>query len=113
VVRILFVVAIGVGALALDPRIATVAASSNQPVPVSTDDVPVDTANPFLPDSADLTACVGTLQRPGCGSRERGGWHQYLVAIAMIGGLVIIFGRVGWGVARNRHGGDEDLASPP
>ena len=92
-VRILFVVAMVVGASAFDSHIAPVAAGSNQPVPVSTD-VPVDTANPFLPEDADLTACVGTLQRPGCGSDQRGGWHQNLVAIAMIGGLLIIFGRV-------------------
>lgn len=113
VVRILIVVTIVVGALTIGPPIATVTASSNQPVPVSTDDIPVDTANPFLPENADLTACVGTLQRPGCGSRERGGWHQNFVAIAMIGGLLIIFGRVGWGVARNRRNGDGDMASPP
>lgn len=107
------VAAVVVGALLLSQPIATVTASSNQPVPVSTDDIPVDTANPFLPENADLTACVGTLQRPGCGSRERGGLHQNLVAIAMIGGLLIIFGRVGWGVARNRRSGDGDIASPP
>ncbi len=111
--RILIVVATVVGAMSLGPHVATVAASSTQPVPVSTDDVPVDTANPFLPENVDLTACVGTLQRPGCGSRERGGWHQYLVAIAMIGGLLIIFGRVGWGVARNRRRDADDIASAP
>mgnify|MGYP003436907482 FL=1 len=111
-VRILFVVTIVVGALAFDSHIAPVAASSNQPVPVSTD-IPVDTANPFLPEDADLTACVGTLQRPGCGSEQRGGWHQNLVAIAMIGGLLIIFGRVAWGVARNRRDDADGIASAP
>jgi hypothetical protein len=113
VVRILFVVSTVVGALSRGPHASTVAASSNQPVPVSTDNIPVDTANPFLPENADLTACVGTLQRPGCGSSERGGWHQNLVAIAMIGGLLIIFGRVGWGVARNRRRDAGDIASAP
>jgi hypothetical protein len=112
VVRILFVVTIVVGAPAFDSHIAPVAAGSDQPVPVSTD-IPVDTANPFLPEDADLTACVGTLQRPGCGSEQRGGWHQNLVAIAMIGGLLIIFGRVAWGVARNRRDGADDIASAP
>ena len=95
--------------MSLGPRIAGVAAE-NDPPPVATD-IPVDTANPFLPESADLTSCIGTLQRPGCGSRERGGWHQDLVAVAMIGGLLIIFGRVAWGVARNRRDDDSDLAS--
>jgi len=111
VVRILIAAVVILGALSLGPRIASVAAD-NDPPPVATD-VPVVTANPFLPEEADLTACVGTLQRPGCGSRERGGWHQDLVAIAMIGGLLIIFGRVAWGVARNRQDDDSDIASTP
>ena len=111
-VRILFVVAMVGGVSAFDSHDAPVAAGSNQSVPVSTD-VPVDTANPFLPEDADLTACVGTLQRPGCGSDQRGGWHQNLVAIAMIGGLLIIFGRVAWGVARNRRDDGDDITSAP
>ena len=67
--------------------------------PIDTN-VPVDTANPFLPENRDVTDCVGTVQRPGCGSAARGGWHQNLVAIAMIGGLFIVFGRVAWVVIR-------------
>ncbi len=69
---------------------------------VPTDTVPTDTANPFLPEERDLTDCLGLLQRPGCGSEARGGLGQTLVAIAMVGGLVLIFGRVAWGVRRNR-----------
>ena len=42
------------------------------------------------------------LQRPGCGSEARGGWHQNLVAIVMITGLLIVFGRVAWGVRRSQ-----------
>jgi hypothetical protein len=77
------------------------ASSGDEPEPVTTE-VPVVTANPFLPEEADLTSCIGMLQRPGCGSEERGGWHQYLVAIAMVGGLLIVFGRVAWGVRRSQ-----------
>ena len=69
----------------------------------STDTVPVDTANPFLPEQRDLTECIGLLQRPGCGSEARGGLGQTLVAILMISGLVLIFGRVAWGLRRNRR----------
>jgi len=111
VVRILIAVVVILGGLSLGPNLASVSAE-NDPPPVATD-VPVDTANPFLPEDADLTSCVGTLQRPGCGSRERGGWHQDLVAIAMIGGLLLVFGRVAWGVARNRRDDDSDIASTP
>jgi hypothetical protein len=52
--------------------------------------------NEFLPEDADLTECVGLLQRPGCGSEERGGWRQLVVFALLIGGLAVVFGRVGW-----------------
>ena len=83
------------------------AAMATAPDPV--DDVPVATANPFLPENEDLTTCVGMLERPGCGSEARGGLHQNLVAIAMMSGLVIVFGRVAWGVRRHRHDADVDV----
>jgi hypothetical protein len=66
------------------------------------DDIEIDEANPFLPENRDLTDCVGMLQRPGCGSEARGGWHQNAVAIVMVTGLLIIFGRVAWGVRRSQ-----------
>jgi hypothetical protein len=88
------------GAVGLGP--ATAGASTDpEPMPVATD-VPVVTANPFLPEEADLTSCVGMLQRPGCGSEERGGGHQYAVAAVMFGGLLLVFGRVAWGVRRSQ-----------
>ncbi len=66
------------------------------------DEIVIDEANPFLPENRDLTDCVGMLQRPGCGSQARGGWHQDLVAIAMVGGLLVVFGRVAWAVRRSQ-----------
>jgi hypothetical protein len=78
-------------------------------VPAPPDDVPVVTANPFIPEEQDLTDCIGLLQRPGCGSEARSGMHQYLVAAALAGGLLLIFGRIFWGVHRNRHRSE----SPP
>jgi hypothetical protein len=82
---------------------STVWAAPAATVPAPPDDAPVVTANPFIPENVDLTTCVGTLPRPGCGSEERGGLHQNLVAVAMIAGLLIVFGRVAWGVRRNRQ----------
>lgn len=107
-VRILFALMLVAASVSIGhghPRVfaSSVFASSVHAAPIGTDDIPIDTVNPFLPDEQDLTACVGTLQRPGCGSSARGGWHQDLVAIAMVGGLVVVFGRVFWGVARNRR----------
>ena len=76
--------------------------STVPPTVPPTTDIVIDEANPFLPEDVDLTQCVGTLERPGCGSEARGGWHQNLVAMAMIGGLLIVFGRVAWGVRRSQ-----------
>jgi hypothetical protein len=99
----------------------TAGAAPDEPAPTPTtvpitvpDDVTIDTANPFLPDDVDLSLCVGTLPRPGCGSEERGGWHQNLVAIAMVAGLLVVFGRVAWGVRRSQRRNDveEQTAAP-
>jgi hypothetical protein len=120
-VRILFTIALTLGITALAP--VSAGASPDEPAPTPTtapitvadpvpDDVTIDTANPFLPDEVDLSQCVGTLPRPGCGSEERGGWHQNLVAIAMVAGLLIVFGRVAWGVRRNRRQNDAATKSP-
>jgi hypothetical protein len=122
-VSILFTIALALGATTLTP--ITAAASPDEPAPTPTTvpitvpitvpgDVTIDTANPFLPDDVDLSLCVGTLPRPGCGSEERGGWHQNLVAIAMVVGLLIVFGRVAWGVVRSqrRNTIDEQTAAP-
>jgi hypothetical protein len=84
----------------------TAAASSTPPPPTdvpTTTELVVDEPNPFLPEERDLTVCVGTLERPGCGSEARGGWHQNLVAIAMVGGLLLVFGRIAWGIRRNQR----------
>jgi hypothetical protein len=100
VLRILLTLIVTLAALGFTPGAAS-ASSGDEPAPVATD-VPVVTANPFLPEEADLTSCVGMLQRPGCGSEARGGGHQYAVAAVLVGGLLLIFGRVAWGVRRSQ-----------
>lgn len=101
-VRILFTLALVAGPIA--PQVAS-ASSTDPTVPPTTlpaDEIVVDEANPFLPENRDLTDCVGTLERPGCGSEARGGWHQNAVAIVMIGGLMLVFGRIAWSVRRGQ-----------
>ncbi len=100
IVRILFALTLGAGLLA--PQAALATATPVDPTTPTTTGLVVDEANPFLPEDRDVTDCVGMLQRPGCGSEARGGWHQELVAIAMVGGLLIVFGRVAWGVRRSQ-----------
>ena len=75
-------------------------------------DIVIDEANPFLPENRNLTDCVGMLQRPGCGSEARGGWHQNAVAIVMVSGLLIVFGRVAWGVRRSQKNATATTTSP-
>jgi hypothetical protein len=112
IIRILFTLALVAGLAA--PQHVSVSAASDEPTTVVTtvpdDDIVIDEANPFLPENRDLTDCVGMLQRPGCGSEARGGWHQNAVAIVMITGLLIVFGRVAWGVRRSQK--NAALTSP-
>ncbi len=95
--------------LVAGPGVAEVARAATPPTePVATsttvpsEEIVVDEANPFLPENRDLTDCIGTLQRPGCGSEARGGWHQNAVAIVMFAGLLVVFGRIAWGVRRSQ-----------
>lgn len=74
------------------------------------DPAPVTTVaeNPFLPDDSDVnvTDCVSAVPRPECGSKERGGWRQYVVFGAMAGGLALIGTRVV--MQMNRRRGDSN-----
>ena len=67
-------------------------------LPMSTYDLdtprPPTTANDFFPEDRDLTSCIGVLERPGCGSEERGGWRQALILLAVVVGLTVVFGNV-------------------
>ncbi len=84
------------------PQAAQATAPTPEPATPPTTEIVVDEANPFLPENRDLSDCIGMLQRPGCGSESRGGWHQNAVAIVMVSGLFIVFGRVAWGVRRSQ-----------
>ena len=99
-VRILFALALTVGLLA--PQAAQATAPPAEPTAPPTTELEIDEANPFLPENRNLSDCVGMLQRPGCGSESRGGWHQNIVAIVMVSGLLLVFGRVAWAVRRSQ-----------
>lgn len=51
--------------------------------------------NEFLPDE-NLSACVGTVQRPDCGSKSKGGWRMYLTFAVLLGGM----GFIGWRITK-------------
>jgi hypothetical protein len=100
--RILFALALVVGPIAPQAAFAAATDPTAPSTTLPTDEIVIDEANPFLPEDRDLTECIGTLQRPGCGSEARGGWHQNAVAIVMISGLAIVFGRIAWGIRRGQ-----------
>ena len=56
--------------------------------------------NPFLPEDANIGDCVSSVPRPGCGSEARGGWRQWLILLALVGGLGVIGWRIVAGVRR-------------
>jgi hypothetical protein len=90
-------------ALATTPPVEpTIPATTMPAAPDPADEIVIDEANPFLPENRDLTECIGMLQRPGCGSEARGGWHQNAVAIVMVSGLLVVFGRIAWSVRRGQ-----------
>lgn len=63
--------------------------------------------NEFLPDDADLSDCVGLVERPGCGSEQRGGNDQILLFAVLMAGMAVVFGRVFWAMrkgSRDEHG---------
>jgi hypothetical protein len=92
---------VGSAWLAAPADVAAIASSPTAP-PAAVAVAPDDTVNPFLPEDRAISDCVSALPKPGCGSKARGGWHQYLVAIAMFGGLTIIGWRIVAGVRRAR-----------
>jgi amino acid transporter len=98
----LVIVALWVAALA---ALGSAPATASPPPP--TDEPPV-TANPFLPEQQNVGDCIGALERPGCGSEERGGWRQTLVFVIMGVGLAFVFAMVAREVRRSRR--DQEAA---
>lgn len=70
------------------------AAKSAETAPANTDAASGDgiADNEFIPEGQNLSDCVGTVERPDCGTKSKGGLHMWLVFAAIILGL----GVVGW-----------------
>jgi MYXO-CTERM domain-containing protein len=87
-----------VSLVALVAPVAPVTASSAPPP-----DPPPVTVSDFYPENADLSECLGFVQRPGCGSEARGGPGQTMAFLALAAGLAFVFWRVSVGVRKNRR----------
>ncbi len=64
--------------------------------------------NVFTPDAQNVTSCVGTLERPDCGSKSKGGWRMYLTFAVLIGGLSF----VGWRIVKGLRPRDAAVEPP-
>lgn len=99
-------------AAAANSAVAGAAATGFVATPV--DDLPPappGTVSEFYPESANLSDCVGLVEKPGCGSDARGGWRQTLVFVALFCGLGVILWRVSRGISSNRRTLDAGIGS--
>jgi len=64
--------------------------------------------NPFLPDK-NISSCVGTVERPNCGSAAKGTKGTYMTFAVLIAGLGFIF----WRVAKGVRARDLVVNAPP
>ncbi|MEO5723475.1 MAG: hypothetical protein ABIQ39_10540 [Ilumatobacteraceae bacterium] len=64
--------------------------------------VPVPTVlnNDYIPSGVNLSDCLNSLERPNCGSPNKGDMQTYLTLLAMIIGLSVIFWRIAHGLRR-------------
>jgi hypothetical protein len=80
----------------------SVAAPSSTPDETAPDR-PVPTVSEFYPEDNNLSDCLGLVERPGCGSKARGGWRQSVVFAVLVVGLGLIVWRISVGVRSNRN----------
>ena len=72
--------------------------SARFPAAVSTVPAPPDTVNDFLPEQENIGTCIGTLERPGCGSKAKGDFRQYLTFAVLLLGMAFIGWRITIGI---------------
>ena len=63
--------------------------------------VPDSTINEFIPEQRAISDCISAAPKPGCGSESRSDWHQWLVFIALAGGMAFVGWRVVSGLRRS------------
>jgi hypothetical protein len=69
--------------------------------------------NVFTPEDQNISSCVGTLERPDCGSKSKGGWRMYLTFAVLIAGLSFVGWRIVKGVRSNGAVGQPPKVAPP
>lgn len=89
----------------LDARPAT---ATTEPIAPTDDSAPPVTVNDFLPEEENVGTCIGTLERPGCGSKAKGDFRQYLTFLALALGL----GFIGWRITIAIRKRDREYTKP-
>lgn len=69
---------------------------------------PATEINVFTPEDANVSSCVGTMERPDCGSKSKGGWRMYLTFAVLMSGM----GFIGWRIARSIRQRDAVMNTP-
>jgi hypothetical protein len=99
--RVLLVsVVLAVATLGLGGHTGVVVAGAPPTTEAPPDTVPSSTFNDFIPEEQQLSDCISAAPKPGCGSASRSDYHQWLVFLAVIGGMVVIAWRVVAGARR-------------
>lgn len=65
------------------------------------------TDNEFIPTDQNLSDCVGTLERPNCGSNSKEDAHMYITFAVLMGGMALIGWRIAVAVRRRDRELDE------
>jgi len=82
-----------------DSAKSTTPGVAETPVPETGPDT---TVNDFLPERANVSDCIGAVERPNCGSKAKGDWRMYLTFGLLIAGMSFI----GWRVVRGVRSSD-------
>lgn len=86
------------------------ASESANSVPGDSSEAPAagSEVNVFTPENANVSSCVGTMERGDCGSTSKGGWRMYLTFAVLMGGM----GFIGWRIARSIKARDAVVNAP-
>lgn len=109
------VVALGVAGVAPAAGVAfagTGAAAgppASEPAPAG---APAVSANPFVPDEANISECISSLPGPDCGSAARGGWRQTALFAVVVVALVAIGARIFVAVRREEQARARTVDAP-
>ncbi|HEX6658427.1 MAG TPA: hypothetical protein VF065_10120 [Ilumatobacter sp.] len=98
------------GTIGAAGRIGDAEASSPPPTEAPPSTVPDPTINEFIPEERAISDCISAVPKPGCGSESRSDWHQWLVFIALAGGMAFVGWRVVAGLRKQRTEPDRSQA---